>query len=313
MNGQVEVRLTFVNYSLGTIRFLHLSQVRANRAIDGLTLYLPGEVELDLNEKLIGRPMVAGVRATVSYRDELVGVAEDHMVYVAKRKASLDLPLRMSAGAVRTIEHRRAGGVVPMTVDLEVVLSILRDAPIFRRSWDDGMNEHAEPVLDQSGQHVLKALTEEPSVHRDRVQITFDPLPWANMLKATGFGDNVFVEIPLPPNSGPPWDEVWKALQAARDALNRGGSTAWKTVVSECRIALEKWEVIEKVDHGPGGLTANRSEREVRTGKQRQDALRWHAYQLAHYYLHTHAGECTRDDAVLVLSTLAGLLAVRKP
>lgn len=257
MTEPAEIHLCFSDYRLGIIRFPHVTDLRASRAIDGLVLNLSAEVELNLHEKLIGRPMVSNVRVTVSSFDEEVGIAEDVGVHIAKTKGPLVLPLRLSAAAVRTIEHKRSGGPVPVSLDIEACVSVLRDTPIFRHFWHD-LDEHADPVLDSQGQHVVKAVVGEPTRQRDTVRLVLDAISWSHMLKATGFGENVFVEIPLPPSPGPPWDEVWKALRTARDALNRGGTTAWKLAVSECRVALEKWQDIEAVDHGDGGLTANR-------------------------------------------------------
>ena len=103
------------------------------------------------------------------------------------------------------------------------------------------------------------------------------------------------------------------ALRAARDALNKGGTTGWKSVIAECRTALEIWRTIEAPDLGPGQPDPTQADRTARTWGQRVDQLRWHLHHLTHDAVHGHADECTRDDAVLVLATLAGLLAMRKP
>ena len=139
---------------------------------------------------------------------------------------------------------------------------------------------------------------------------------WTNTLRQLEFNDSFVIEIPYP--SDPPakdWDEVWKALQDARRAFDQGGSTGWKGAANSVRHALEKWKDIqgEAVDHGEGWKAPTLQEKEGRTKRQRFDNIRWHLYQLAHLSAHTGADDWTRDDAMLLLSTLSALLAVRKP
>jgi hypothetical protein len=83
--------------------------------------------------------------------------------------------------------------------------------------------------------------------------------------------------------------------------------------VAAVRLALEKWQGIEKEDMGPGWKAPSMIERKDRTKRQRLDNVRWHLYQCAHLGPHSSAEDWTRDDAVLLLSTLAALLAERKP
>ncbi len=128
-----------------------------------------------------------------------------------------------------------------------------------------------------------------------------------------GTAENVLVEIPLPGSPSLDWDEVWKALIDARNAFEQGGSTGWKGCVTSVRLALERWQQIEKEDMGPGWKAPSMQERKDRTKKQRTDNLRWHLYQCAHLGAHSSADEWTRDDALLLLSTLSALLAERKP
>jgi hypothetical protein len=275
---------------MATIEFPRPQHLDAQRSLDGLVLTIPSKIAFKMLQT--GQvSMVSDLHAFVSMGEAEVGVARDEDVYKGDEQEAMNLSLRLPAAIVRRIEGLRNGKAPAFKLDLRGKIWLL-----------------------SAGGSEPRALT-EPETFRRTATVGYDVDVWAAMLHATGFGDNVFVEIPLPPSPGPPWDEVWKALRTARDALNRGGSMAWKTAVSECRVALEKWENIDgqAIDHGVGGLTANRDQREARTVNQRRDALRWHAHQLAHYFQHNHADECTRDDAVLVLATLAGLLAVRKP
>jgi len=136
---------------------------------------------------------------------------------------------------------------------------------------------------------------------------------WLRMLHSLGVAENVLVEIPLPGCPSPDWDGVWEGLRNARDAFEQGGSTGWKNCIMGVRLALERWQKIEKEDRGPGWKSPTVPEREARTKKQRFDNLRWHLLQAAHHSAHTGAEEWTRDDAVLLFSTLAALLSERKP
>lgn len=133
------------------------------------------------------------------------------------------------------------------------------------------------------------------------------------MLRKLGIRENVLVEVPLLGSPSPDWDEVWQGLIDARTAFEHGGSTGWKGCVTGARLALEKWQQMEPEDKGPGWVAPSRADREARTKKQRLDNLRWHLLQVAHLGAHTGAENWTRDDALLLLSTLSVLLAERNP
>ena len=136
---------------------------------------------------------------------------------------------------------------------------------------------------------------------------------WIDRLRKIDFLENVLIEIPLPTSPASPWDEVWKALVDARIAFEKGGATAWKDSVVSCRLALEKWQGIEKEDMGPGWKSPPPADRRLRTKEQRLDNIRWHLLQLAHDSAHSHADKWSREDALLMLSTLSALLAKRNP
>ena len=107
--------------------------------------------------------------------------------------------------------------------------------------------------------------------------------------------------------------EVCKALVEARNAFKHGGSTGWKTYMTVIRLALEKWQDIEKEDMGSGWKSPTKEEREECSKKQRLKNLRWHLLQCAHLTPHSITDEWSRVDAFLMLSTPSALLAERKP
>ena len=121
----------------------------------------------------------------------------------------MSLALRLPAQVLRSLERRRNGSDIVMSLHVEARLCVLRDVPIFR---DVGAG--IEPVV-ENGRQVLRPVQGEPVLSVGSVTLTLEALAWANMLNATGFGENVFVEIPIPPSPGPPWDDVWRSARHA--------------------------------------------------------------------------------------------------
>jgi hypothetical protein len=136
---------------------------------------------------------------------------------------------------------------------------------------------------------------------------------WTKMMREVGMMDSVLVEVPLASDPPSGWEPVWDALRDARNSFDTGGSTGWKNSVTSVRLALEEWRKLEKEDQGPGWQAPKLPDLQSRTKEQRIDNIRWHLIQVAHYAAHTKADEWTRDDALLMLSTVCSLLAVRKP
>jgi len=145
------------------------------------------------------------------------------------------------------------------------------------------------------------------------IEVSYPREVWINLVRTLGIAENVLIEVPLPTSPPEPWSGVWSALVNARNAFEQGGSSGWHGTVNSVRLALERWRDIEQENQGSGWTAPSRADRESRTRKQRLDALRWHLMQAAHLGPHTGAEEWSRDDALLMLSTLSGLLAVRKP
>lgn len=146
----------------------------------------------------------------------------------------------------------------------------------------------------------------EPLRIYGEVQIAYPKELWVGRLRSLGVLENVLVEIPLPSAPPAPWDEVWQSLVAARNAFEQGGTTGWKGCVSEVRVALEKWRTIEPED-------ISQANQRARTKQQRLDFLRWHLHSCAHYWIHSPDERCSREDALLVLSTFSSLLLERNP
>jgi hypothetical protein len=69
----------------------------------------------------------------------------------------------------------------------------------------------------------------------------------------------------------------------------------------------------EREDIGPGWKNPEKADRESRTARQRLDAIRWHLREFAHLAAHSGAEHWSREDAVLLLSSVSALLALRRP
>ena len=123
----------------------------------------------------------------------------------------------------------------------------------------------------------------------------------------------VLLEVPLPSSPPTPWDSVWGAIAEAATSAERGGETGWKGCITAARLALDRWREIEREDMGPGWTRPADDDLRSRTTRQRLDNIRWHLRAYSNLGPHSGAEEFTRDDAILMLSTLSALLAVRKP
>lgn len=148
---------------------------------------------------------------------------------------------------------------------------------------------------------------------RGYIEVAYPREVWLELIRRLGVAENVLVEIPLPTSPPGDWEPVWSALVDARNAFEQGGTTGWKGCVTSVRLALEKWRKLEAEKPGLGWQSPKMPDRELWTKKERLDALRWYLMQTAHLGAHTGAEEWSRDDALLLLSTLSALLAERKP
>lgn len=148
---------------------------------------------------------------------------------------------------------------------------------------------------------------------RGYIEVAYPRDVWLQMVQKLGVAENVLVEVPLPPSPPGDWQAVWSALVDARNAFEQGGTTGWKGCITSVRLALEKWQKLEVEKPGPGWQTPKMPDRQLWTKKERLDALRWYLLNMAHLGAHTGADEWSRDEALLLLSTLSALLAERRP
>jgi len=144
------------------------------------------------------------------------------------------------------------------------------------------------------------------------VEVTYDKDTWIRILRELNVSQNVLVEVPVPRTPATDWDDVWNALIEARTYFEQGGKTGWKGCASAVRLALEKWQKLEREDQGlTNWKSPTPAEKEVRTKQQRLDSIRWHLLQFSHLGPHTHAETWSREDAIFLLSTLSCLLSER--
>lgn len=286
------VQLTAGTAILGNIFFPRPTALRASKASDGIVLTLPTSIQISEHERFAGLPMVSNVSAEVRLHGVEVGLARDENHYYGYGSPTDgELLLRLSAKAVQHIERERAGGAVEF--DLLVRFEIYS-------------------LMPTNGESRMRS---EPRPQKKDVRVPYDRDSWVRMLTSTGMGDNIVVEVPLPASPPAGWEDVWTALRNARRAYEQGGSTGWNSTVVECRKALSAWQGIpnEKEDMGAGWKKPSQQELEGRTTGQRLDNVRWHLLQCAHEAAHTPAEKWTRNEAALVMATLAGLLAIRQP
>lgn len=273
------------------------AQLITSRTATGFNLSIPATVELEYTDSSKPCPMLSNLCGTISVDMESgaemeLGIIKDDRWYTGGKSESEKLVLVWSGliSALTTFEKIRGGKSPKLKIKLH-------GEACWLLPYNDGNK---------------RVRTEPYSIDRD-VQITYPTEVWIKMLRGLQVAENILVEIPLPSAPPTPWDEIWKALVEARNTFEQGGSTGWKECVAAVRLSLEKWQDIEKEDMGPGWKSPTKEEREGRSKKQRLNNLRWHLLQLAHLAVHSSADEWSRDDALLMLSTLSALLAERKP
>lgn len=242
--------------------------------------------------------MITNLRATLFVQnyetnsDVQLGIAKDDSWYFAGYDSEIRLIWTDALSALALIEKYRNGKPPQFRIEFRAETCWLLDH------------------IDMQGRHRIRAL---PQYTGGNAKVTYPMETWIKMLRELKIAENILVEIPLPGVPPAPWDKVWNALVEARNAFDQGGSTGWKGCVTAVRLALEEWQKIEKEDMGPGWAAPSHNDLRNRTMQQRVDNLRWHLVQLAHLGAHSGAENWSRDDALLMLSTLSALLSVRKP
>ena len=253
------------------------------RTASGFRVYLPASVTFRALQQDPSPLVLENLKATLSASGIEIGVARySNAIRTPRQNLPIQLVWDLTLQAFAVYESIRAGGEpqfhVMLTGDIRYVLA--------GQGWKEACS-----IASPFTQHGF---------------IKYSRDAWTTMLRELKVQDTVLIEIPFPSDPPSGWEPVWHALRDALDSFDTGGSTGWKNCVASVRLALEEWRNIEKEDQGPNDLKS-------RTRVQRMDALRWTFMQYAHFAPHTRADEWTRDDALLALSTLSALLAVRKP
>jgi hypothetical protein len=267
--------------TIGSLRvFSDARQLRATRIADGLTLLLPAEANFPYGNAHEPCGYLTDVHATLFHNGIEVGVGVNSGFHWGQGDFAFSIPIRLTAAVIAVIERVRSGG------SLALRLQVTAKSGLVRRDTDTG-------VLTM------------PTMLSGNFDVEFERDRWVDLLRSTGWGENVVLEVALPPQPEAPWDGVWCAVRLAREALDRGGPSGWKACIAECRNALEKWRDIEPLD--TGGETAPSDF----TRQQRSDVVRQSIHRYTHDAVHSSADRTTRAEAVMVLGTVAGLLGAR--
>jgi len=224
------------------------------------------------------------------------------------------LEWRGSLYDIAYIEKARNGQTPKLQMQLEGDWCFLvrNEVEITEEQWNQ-LTEPQRRRFNELTSFRIPTDTQRVVSRRGFIEVPYPREVWIDLVRKLGIAENVLVEVPLPTSPPEPWSGVWNALVNARNAFEQGGNSGWQGTVTSVRLALEKWRAIEKEDLGAGWKAPSPADRESRSKKERLDAVRWHLMQTAHLGPHTGAEEWSRDDALLMLSTLSGLLAVRKP
>jgi hypothetical protein len=283
-------KIELLREEVGSVTFDQPEKTLAGiRTASGFRVHLPASVTLRAPQDQ-SPLLLENLQATVSASGVEIGVARySNSIRTPHEKLPIQFVWDWSLQAFAVYESIRAGR--------EPQFSVMLSGDIRFILPGQGWKQPCSMAL--------------PSIQHGVIKYSRDA--WTNMLRELNLQDTILVEIPFPSDPPSGWEPVWQALKDARDSFDTGGSTGWKNSVASVRHALEEWQGIEREDHGPGWHRPASGELQNRTKTQRIDNIRWHLIQLAHYAAHTKADEWTRDDAVLALSTLCALLAVRKP
>jgi hypothetical protein len=274
-----------------------LNRSGIQRTADGFMLPIPGSVRMEMSTDKDPQPVLTKLRVQLRLDDGSgteLGLAHDDGFYLGSIGAydrSTNVQWRGSLAALALIEKRRGNNPPTFRVECFAEGYLLRQP---------------------EGQRIQHA--SEPHRIYNTGTITYPEDAWVAMLRRIGVIGNILVETPIPAEAPVGWEKVWSAVNEAYDNLGRGGSTGWKNTVVSIRYALEKWREIEpeKCGHGWTG-PAKAQDKENWTKQERLDASRWFLHHYANYGPHSGAEEWSKPEAVYLLNSFAGLLALRDP
>ncbi len=283
----------------GKFVFDEPDQLEARRTGDGFSIVIPGHLDLSFPDRSEPCPMVSNLRCIISAVDRSgtvteLGVALDRNHYlgaIPESSSRVRLEWRGPLATMALYERIRDGRPPVFRFDVFGDLCFLLDVEGFSSRL------RSEPV----GAAVY-----------GRVEVEYKPEAWKKVLQDLGVAHVLLLEVPLPASPPAGWDEVWRHVRDAMQSFEQGGNIGWKNCVASLREALTEWQAVDPEDLGEF-KKPSRTDLEARTSRQRFDVLRWHLRQVAHLGPHRPADEWTRDEALLVLSTFAALIAVRKP
>jgi hypothetical protein len=298
MSNVIEVR-DENRVTVGSITFDKAPRnLSAYRSAGEFQVSFPMTVSLELANRLDPCPMLSSIYAVVVAKKDtgnaaMIGRARQEAWFTGLvKKSSTESALVWSDTLAALVAYERFRDAKPPTFSLSVNAELCYLLP---------------PAI--SGR---RTRTEPFPIH-GQVELTYPNEIWVRMLRDLRVSHPVLVEVPLPSSPPGPWDEVWRAVGEATTAFERGGETGWKGCGGAVRLALEQWRKIEEEDMGPGWQHPKREDLELRTSRQRIDNIRWHLRQYANLAPHTGAEQWSRDDALLMLSTLSSLLVLRRP
>lgn len=296
MAETIEIRGVGDTY-IGSVTFNEIPQrLQAERTADGFRLQLPITISFKRVPKGAPMPLLGNFRGIIYSVEDSIHVGEIRMDEWHK------------GGFYTRPEHSR---------EYESQNYMLWSGSLAQLAVYEKIRDGRQPKFDIRFIGELCFLL--PNVHQDHLvrtepdqfynrqgnlRVSYPKEAWVEMLRGLGIAENVLVEIPLPGHVSSDWDEVLRSLVEARKHFEQGGTTGWSSCILAVRQALEKWRDIEGVQTGPADHTK-------RTKRERLNNLRQALHQCTHIWVHKD-DEASRDDAILMLSTLSALLAERK-
>ncbi len=285
-----KIAISIDHQQVGLITFQSPNHLQAHRTAGGFRLHLPIMVTLHADKGATTRPLLTNLRAALSYQSSdgvirHLGQASSEGIFAGEASAYSDLIWFDSLVALTAYDRLRNGKPPRIKARVSAEVCWLFNTARWIRT--------------------------EPFSLEGETEVQYQTEAWVSMLRHLGVAENVLVEVPLPGTAPTEWEEVWRALVEARNAFEQGQETGWSQCAVKVRHALELWREIEPETMWDG-FKAPREALEAWAKPSRLDGIRWHLFQCASAAAHPK-GAWSRDDALLMLSTLSALLAVRKP